>query len=307
MATTPFNSSVDGQRITVNAMIRRPAVVRARMIDMFGQQFITDALLRSGPRADGGAVLYNESTPLYADENSAIVEEYGEIPATTGQLGQPKMARTVKRALALLVSQEMRDRDDVGAVDLQQTQIRNTIVRDHENTFLSAVLNNAGINTLAATAAWSSGTSKIRYDLAQAMYKISNSDADSTNGTGTNKFQFEPDTLVISRKSEADFLSSDDIAKVFISSPLANENLQYTGKMPRQFFGLDVIRTWQMPSNQALVLQRKVIGGVSDERPLQVGPGWVEDPKRETFWMKVLRRSAVFIDQPKAACLITGV
>lgn len=306
MTTVPWNSSQDGQRITVDAMTKAPAVVRERMLDMLDQQFITDALLREGPPAPGGSVLYHESTPLFADDDAAIVAEFGEIPATVGELGRPMVVRTVKRALALLISEEMRLRDDVGAVDKQMVQIRNTVVRAWERVFLNAILTNASVHTLGATAAWSSGVSKIRYDLAQARFLVENSDADSNDNTGTNKFMFNPDTLVISTKTASDFLSSDDVAKVFLGGDIASENLQYTGKMPRRFFGLDVVKSWQLPANTAIVLERKTIGGISDERPLTVGR-LIEQPKDETWWMKILRQSAVFIDQPKAACVLTGI
>lgn len=308
MTSVPFNSSQDGQRITVNTYIKRPALVRARVLKMLDQQFITDAILRQGPKADGGAVQYEESVPMFANEDAAIVEEYGEIPAVVGEGGIPKTVRTVKRALGLLVSREMRDRDDVGAVDRQLVQIRNTMVRAWENAFLSALLSNANIHTLAATAVWSnSATSKIRYDLAQAIYLAANSDAETSNNTGEQKFMFEPDTLIISRKTEADFLASDDVAKVFVGGNIADENLQYKGKMPRQFFGLDVIRSWRLASNQAIVLQRKVVGGISDERALEVTPLKEVPDNTETYRSNTVRRSAVFIDQPKAATLITGV
>ena len=307
MATQTFNNSNDGYRITVNAMTKAPAVVRARMLRMLDQQFITDAILRPGPKADGGAVMYWESTPQFTDDDVADVKEFGEIPALVGELGIPRSVQTVKKAGGILISREMRDRDDVGAVDTQMTQLRNTMIRAWENAFLSALLGNANIHSLAATAAWGSGTSKIRYDLAQASYLVSNSDADSTDNSGENKFMFDPDTLIISRKTEADFLASDDVAKVFLGGNIADQNLQYKGKFPNQFFGLDVIRSWRLPANQAIVLQRKVVGGISDERPLTVTPLREKDDDTETWRSNVIRRSAVFIDQPKAACLITGV
>ena len=304
--TVPFNSSQDGYRISVNAMVKAPAVVRARILRMLDQQFITDAILRQGPKADGGAVQYWESTPQFTDEDVAVVEEFGQIPAVVGEMGIPRTVQTVKRAGGIIISREMRDRDDVGAVDLQMTQLRNTMVRAWENAFLSALLGNANIHTLAATAGWGSGTSKIRYDLSQAKYLVSNSDAETGDNTGENKFMFEPDTLIISRKTEADFTSSDDIQKVFLGN-IANESLQYKGAMPGTFFGLDVIRSWRIPPNQAIVLQRKVVGGISDERPLEVSPLTLQADNTETWRSNVVRRSAVFIDQPKAACLITGV
>lgn len=305
---TTFNSSAEGVRITVNSYIKRPALVRARVLRMLDQQFITDAILRQGPKADGGAVMYEESTPMFADGDVEDVAEFGEIPAVVGSGGIPRTVQTVKKALGLLISREMRDRDDTGKVDQQLIQIRNTMVRAWENAFLTALLGNANIHTLAATAVWSnSATSKIRYDLAQAMYLVSNSDADTSNNTGEQKFMFEPDTLIISRKTEADFLASDDVAKVFLGGNIADENLQYKGKMPKQFFGLDVIRSWRLAANQAIVLQRKVVGGISDERPLEVTPMREVPDNTETYRSNTVRRSAVFIDQPKAATLITGV
>lgn len=304
--TVAWNSSQAGSRNLVNALIRRPAEVQARMVKMLDQQFLADAVLRSGPRADGGAVLYYESTPLYANEDPSVVAEFGEIPTTTGSLGTPKAVYTVKRALGIEISQEMRDRDDIGAVDMQMTQLRNSMRRAWEDVFLNALLNNAGVHTIGATAAWNSGSSKIRLDLSQAEYLVENSDVETTDNTGTNKFEFEPDTLLISRKTKADFLASDDIAKVFLGGDIASSNLQYTGKMPKRFFGLDVIASRRLPANIAVVLQRKVVGGISDERKLTVKP-LREQPDNETWRSDVVRRSAVFIDQPKAACIITGV
>jgi hypothetical protein len=305
--TVGWNSSHEGMRITVNAMVKQPARVRARILRLLDQQFLADAILRPGPKADGGSVMYEESTPMFANEDAADVAEFGEIPAVVGESGIPKAVATTKKGLGLLISREMRDRDDVGKVDQQMIQIRNSMVRTWENVFLNALLTNAGIHTLAATAAWSSGTSKIRFDLAQALYLVANSDADSTDNTGDNKFMFEPDTLIISQKTASDFLSSDDVAKVFVGGDIASENLQYKGKMPKQFFGLDVVRSWRLAANQAIVLQRKVVGGISDERPLEVTPLREVPDNTETFRSNVVRRSAVFIDQPKAACLITGV
>lgn len=305
--TYGWNSSHEGQRISVNGLIKAPARVRARMLNLLDQQFLADAILRPGPRAEGGSVIYEESTPLFANEDAATVAEFGEIPAVIGERGIPHAVATTKKALGLVISREMRDRDDVGAIDMQMMQIRNTMRRTWENVFLATVLSNPNIHTLAATAAWSSGTSKIRFDLAQAMYLVENSDSDSTDNTGSNKLEFEPDTLIISRKTKADWLASDDIAKVFLGGDLASENLQYTGKLPRKFFGLDVVTSWRLPVNQALVLQRKVVGGISDERPLEVTPLREQPDNTESFRSNTVRRSAVFIDQPKAITLITGV
>lgn len=307
--TTPvrFNSSRDGQRNLVNTFIKQPAVVQRRILKMTDQQFIGDALLRTGPDALGGVVLYEESTPLYSGGGDApVVAEYGRIPAARGRFGQPMAVRTVKRALAVEYSEEMRRRDNVGAVDTQLIQVKNTFIRTWENAFLSAILNNPRVNTLAATDYWDLSTGKIRFDIAEAKYVVEESDSDTVDGSGEDKFNFEPDTLVLSNRTATDFIESDDFNKLFLGSPAVRESLQYTGKAPKQAMGLDVVKSRRLPPQVAIVLQRKIIGGISDERPLSVGPT-ERDGRSEVYFQNVVRQSAIFIDQPKAACVITGV
>lgn len=302
-----FNSSRDGQRNLVNTFIKQPAVVQRRILKMTAQEFLGDALLRTGPDAPGGVVLYEESTPLFAGGGDApVVAEYGEIPAARGKFGKPMAVRTVKRALALEYSLEMRNRDNVGAVDTQLIQIKNTFIRTWENAFLSAILNNPRVNTMPASGLWNASTTKVRTDLAEASLIVEESDSDTVDGSGEDKLDFEPDTLVVSKRTRTDFIESDDVNKLFLGSPAVRESLQYTGKMPKQFFGLDVVVSRRLPPNLAIVMQRKIIGGISNERPLAVSPTQY-DGRREVFYQNVVRQSAIFIDQPKAACIITGI
>jgi hypothetical protein len=65
--------------------------------------------------------------------------------------------------------------------------------------------------------------------------------------------------------------------------------------------------SWQMPANKALLLQAKTIGGIADERPLHATPMREQANNTETFRSNVIRRSAIFIDQPKAGIVLTGV
>jgi hypothetical protein len=79
--------------------------------------------------------------------------------------------------------------------------------------------------------------------------------------------------------------------------------------------GLDVYTSWRLNAyipNGALVLQRNVVGAISDERPLGATPMYPEGGggnggKTESFRTDMTRASAIAIDQPKCACVITGV
>lgn len=299
---TPIVSTTDGQRITVNSLLKTPTIIPRRILSMMDQQFLVDALLRPAPSAPGGAVLYYESTPLFAQGSATVVEEFGEIPTTQGQLGTPRVVRTVKRALGLMVSQEMIDYNNVDAVNTQIEQIRNTMVGAWEDAFLNALLTNPNVQTFTTSTVWSSASSTIRKDLNNSRFLITNAASDAA---GKQKFGFRPDTLVISTQSEVDFLNSNEVSQPYVGN-LASENLLYTGKLPNKFLDLDVVVSWRLPAHQAVLLQRKVVGGVSDSRPLQATPMY-EDRNRETWRTNVSRASAIFVDQPKAAVVLNGV
>lgn len=306
MATQKVVSVQDGPRVTVAAMVKNPTVIPARIISDLQQQFIVDALLRRLPPTDSGMVQYDESTPLFADGDAEVVEEFGEIPTIGGRLGARKVAFTVKRALALLVSQEMVNRNNVDRVNKQIKQIRNTMVRTWETQFLLALLNHPDIPTLAASVAWDQSTAKMRSDLAEAGLVIEDAaPADDPD----NYFGFEANTVVIGKRTKADLIQSDDFNKVFRNSPLAEKAPEYKGTLPGEFYGYRFLVSREMDRlapGKAIVLEAKTVGGISDERPLRATPLYADRP-RETWRSDTVRQSAVVIDQPKAALILTGL
>lgn len=303
---TKIVSAQDGFKLTVNAMVKDPTLIPARIISDLQQMFITDAVLRRLPPTTSGIYEYQQSTPLFADGSAAIVEEFGEIPVITGRAGDRLAAYTVKRALAMMVSQEMINRNDIDAVNTRIRQIRNTMVRAWETTFLTAVFTLA-TNTQAAVGSWSGVSSKIRTDLALGMKKVG--DAAPTTDPD-NYFGFEADTLIIGRQSRTDLMTNSDFNAAFASQgPLATKNTGYTGELPGEFFGVNIMVSRELDRlypGKALLVQRKIIGGIGDERPMRATELYPDRP-RETFRSDLVRQSAVVIDQPGAACIITGV
>lgn len=313
---TNIVSVQDGPRLTVSQLVKSPTLIPKRIISMMDQEFLSDAVLRKASDAPGGSVLYHESTPLFAGSDPAILDEFGEIPTTNGALGTPKVARVVRRAMGLRVSKTMIDRNNVDAVNVQITQIRNTMVRAWEDALFSAIVANAQVWTVTTSAAWNDPASHIRTDVNAAKYliKMASADAVGEATNGKQKFGYVADTLIISTETETDFLDSDEVTGPYVGN-MASENLLFTGKLERKFLGLDVLVSWRLSAyfpNGAIVMQRKVFGGVSDERPLQATPlygegGGPNGGPTESFRTDITRASAIFIDQPKAVVLITGV
>jgi hypothetical protein len=271
-------------------------------------------VLRKGDDAPSGVVLYTESTPLYADDDPAIMDEFGEIPVTSGQMGGRKAVRTVRRALGLRVSKQMIDRNAVRAVTDRIKQVRNTMVRAWEDAFVSAVIANPSIPVLHTDAPWGgAGTvTHIRKDINAARYVIKQASSDVA---GRQKLGFSADTMIISTEIELDFLDSDEVTKPYEGGNVADQNLKFTGKLPRTFLGLDVLVSWRLtvyaPST-VIIMERGTGGFISDERPLEATPMYPEGGgpnggPTESYRCDTTRQSAIGIDQPKSFCLITGV
>ncbi|AXH49404.1 major capsid protein [Streptomyces phage Crosby] len=315
MAMRRITSVDDGPRLTVSQLVKSPTLVPKRIIQMTGQGFMVDQLLRQGPPIPGGSLIFSESEPLYADEGPMNVEEFGEIPLTTTSTGEMRVAKSVKKALGFRISQESIDRNNFDKVQQDMVKLKNSFAKTYEDVFLTALL--AALPTLASsntsdgwvgTAASTAGQG-IYADLSHAVYNIRNADADTSNGTGEQKFHFVPDTIVLNDMMATKLLLNPDIAKVLGVGDAATRNPLITGDATEAFlkaFNLKLIRSWRLSPDKAIILQSKVVGGVSDERPLGATPLYEHKPT-ETWRTDVTRMSAVFIDQPKAGLVLTGI
>jgi hypothetical protein len=301
---TPAYASLDGPRITFDALLKDPLLIPALILDMTQNEFIVDAVLRAGGLAQSGAVRYAESTPMYADDVPEIRAEFAEVPVVPTSVGIPRVVFTHERAMAIMVSDEMRRRQLIDPVTRQLTQCKNTMVFSWNQAFFSAIVANAGIQTLAVSNAWASSNATIRADIANSVYLIEG--AQVTSSIGFSQFLgFEADTMIINHGTKNTLLQSSSFAAPYIGD-IASESLQYTGVLPNRIFNLDVLVSRQIPPGNAIVMQRNRCGFIADELPYQAGPLYRDEP-RKTQRSDVQRSSAVGIDQPLSIVLLSGV
>lgn len=299
MTTTTFVSSTDaGRQIRVNDFIKDPTLVQSVVTKMLDKQFIADALLRKVPGSPAGVVKFEESEPLFA-EGIEVIAEYGEIPVAKGSDGLPQAVFSVKGGGALVISREMVRRNNIDIVNKRLKQIKNGMTQFWDTRFMSAI-SAAAIPTYAVPLAWTDTTAKIRFDLAKANeVTIGQTDA---NG---NEFNFQPDTLLVHPLRASAMTYNDDIAKVFQGN-IANENPLYTGDTGRDVQSFRLLKSYRVPVNKALLLERKTLGFISDEVDLEVTPMY-EQRERQSHRSDTTRTSAVGIDAPKSAVWLLGV
>jgi hypothetical protein len=310
--TTPVRvgNSYDGPSWTVSQLVKSPTRVPNLIRSMVQDNILADWVLRKGPQASGGAVVYEQQVALYAANGAEIVAEFGEIPGVETPMTLPVTAATTKRGLHLKISKEMETRNDVGRVADEMRMVRNAFSITWDKIFINAITQNPGILTAVASNLASGGwagtgaTAGIRKDIANAVYTVQSQQA--TGAQNMDILGYQPNTMVIHPSMAALFIDSNEVNQVFQGSPLASQALRYTGLMPKKFMNLDVMTSWRVSPNWALIFERNTMGFISDEWPLNVTP-LRYDEDTQSYRSNITRRSLVAIDNPKSIILINGV
>jgi hypothetical protein len=202
----------------------------------------------------------------------------------------------------------MIDENNLGDVNRQLIQLRNTMVRAEEKALRSLALA-AAIPSITASASWST-TGTPRKDIANAMQTVAG--AVPVGATTEDVLGFIPDTIIMPQTITAGLMGNTDWLSVYTAGQNAAEDVRYTGRLPGQVLGLTPLQTYFWPSNKALVIQRGIVGFRSDTRPLEATPVYPEGNgpnggPTESFRSDTTRKRVLAVDQPLAACWINGI
>jgi hypothetical protein len=304
----------DGPRITVSELIGNPLFVPTKLQELMANQFISEALFRNAGANPSGVVAYTEGNPSFLQDDVADVAEFGEIPVSLGYRGLPRTAFAVKRALGVRVSKEMIDENRIGAVEDQMRQLRNTFVRANDRA-VKALLQSSVVPTTAVSTAWTNSASNPRIDIANAMAAIQSAQPTTFPagiGSTDEYYGFMPDTIVLHPSLFSTLIGNDNFMKLYYNSPLTPQAPSFTGTLPGNILGLNVVESRSFPLNSVLILERGTVGFYSDTRPLQFtalypeGNGPNGGPT-ESYRSDASHKRALAVDQPKAAMWLTGV
>lgn len=285
-----------GPNITVKALLKRPALIARAVKDASQLRFIGEALFDSNYNADGGSVSYSKVTSNFMDDDVGVVAEGAEYPVA-GMQDEVALESTLKYGLKTPITQEAVERNQLGVMTRAIRRLRNQMVRALDNSALQLLLNAPEIPVLAAGAVWDKSSTTIFDDIYQAVEMV--------NSPKVGGESYVANTLVVAESVYTQLLTNGDIRDAFDSLP-ANERPIVSGHL-NNLGNLAVISTPYMPDDtKAFVLARKDVGGIADERPLEVRVlGLDEDTDR--YWIKCRRLTAMFITDPGACVRITGV
>jgi hypothetical protein len=153
VTTVPVVSTTDGPRVSVDDLLKNPRIIPRRILNLLYNQFIADQILRPGGDAPGGAVQFFAESPQFPQgPDAGIVNEFGEYPVVTYVEGVPLVAISQRRGFSMMISEDMRRRNQMDRVLLQMKQGTNLMIRTFNNLFQNQII--AAMNQpLAATGA----------------------------------------------------------------------------------------------------------------------------------------------------------
>lgn len=311
MAIQGVVSISDGSRLTVSDLIGNPMWIPSKLAQLMKNQFISETLLRNAGGNSNGVVAYRQSNPMFLSSDVQVVAEFGEIQVAAGALGTPQLSVAQKSGLGVRVSKEMRDENNIDAVNTQMTQLEQTFIRYNDRA-AKTLFSLTSVPTIAVADPWDSDSGTPRKDITLAAQTVEMAAPTTAQGGSADEyFGFTPDTIVFSPFVKPVLMDNPEWDKVY-NGNIANESLAYTGKMPGQIYDLDALVTRSWPADKVLVLQRGVCGFYSDTRPLEFtqlypeGNGPNGGPT-ETWRSDATIKRALGLDQPTAAVWLTGV
>lgn len=309
-AGTPAALDAALTAIQVHHLMKSPTLLARRLGDITRQGFIADRILTGRYQVEGGAIAYpNGVEGLYPNDDAEVVMPGSQYPLTQMDSGQLAIARTAKQGLGTHVYDEEISRLKIAAVQEGMVKLRNAIIKRVDGTAL-AVIASKVTATIAATAAWTGGTTEANV---RGLVKTI---AAAKAGRHDLAVGIDPDVIVL---KEGQFASA--MAELLIGGYLPRETAGgplNTGAWP-QALGLTWMTSQYTPFADPLLIDTSLLGGMADEdiqspdysSAPQPGANIQVHTERLTSgrdgWLVQARRVCVpVVVEPRAGVRITG-
>lgn len=298
----------DGRRdVTVSDLMARPEIIPTRAIERLRNEFPAEDILTDGGTAKTMEFEFTQNASQYVDSDPEVIAEFAEFPTVAPSHGEKVLGRATKIGYRMQFSREMKDFNQMQAVNKTITRAVNTFKRYNERQLWDALLA-APIPEIAAGVPWTQQGSDPRYDISLAMATVSDGNAVHDENIIES---WDPNMIVMNKSLAPTLVANDKFNSVFDNDGTNTENIRYTGKLPKKPMGLDALGVRFLTKGRVLVLQKGAPGFFKDPRRLEATPlrgdgdEWGGDT--ESYSSRVSQMRFIGIDEPFSACWITGV
>lgn len=298
----------DGRRdVSVSTLMNRPELIPTRAIERLRNEFPAEDMLTDGGTANTMEFEFTRNSSNYVDSDPEVIAEFAEFPTVAPGHGEQVFGRANKIGYRIPISREMRDYNQIQAVNKAVTRAVNTFKRYNEKQLWQALLA-APIPEVAAGVAWNKQGSDPRYDISKAQETVYSGNAVYDDNIEES---WEPDMISLHKGLASTLVGNEKFNSIFDGDGPNNEDIRYTGKLPKHIMGMTGMGMRFLQKDRVLVLQAGAPGFFKDPRRLEATPLRGEGDElggnTETFSSRVSQIRFVGIDEPFSACWITGV
>jgi hypothetical protein len=286
--------------LKTHALLNNPRLIARRVATLAEQRFIADYLLAGRYVAQGGGVFYETGEQIFPADSVESVAPNAEYPQTVLTAGEIAAAKTDKRGLGTIVTDERISRNGGNPVRRGLTKLVNGVIRDVD-AIAMAVIASKVTDTFASAANWSTISGIVT---ALAAAKANREDL---------ALGLDLDTIALSGAQWAKvmglFASAGVLPREGNGNPLVN------GNFPQNLLGYTWVTSPFIVGSDPLLVDRDQLGGMADE-DLQ-SPDWTRSgeslveaySKRtntDSYDVRARRVTVPVVIEPKAGLKITG-
>ncbi|WP_422748010.1 major capsid protein [Mycobacterium sp. WMMD1722] len=278
--------------LTVDVALKQPTTIRARIAKLADDQIILDKIYSGlGAQVQGGGILYNVIKA--SDFFTSDVERRSpgaEYKVVEGVDPETKLATVEDWGGTFQVSDEQRDRNNVSYLDLQTTQLANTIARKLDTAAIAKI--EAAIDSANTVTGHNWST----------VVTIGPEDDLTPSGSLPTA-----DLSAAQLKSDLQELGVKHNLLIVHPNQAHALRVAYGDKLDAmlQSAGLSMFSNPRVTAGVAYVLERGAVGAVGFERPLTVDV--IDERKTRSMWVQAYAVPAFAVERPYALKKLTGL
>jgi hypothetical protein len=244
-----------GPALTVEVLLKNPAVIARALTNLTHKRFLADRVLAHGSPESvaGGAVKYQRSESIFPDDSAETM-----APRTafrrTGWSEAVLTADVVQYGLEIPINKLSVRRNQRDQLQRGLIKLANGMVRDVDSDFVTTLTTDPDRITFAASADWSTPSTDIIADIAEAKRLVSNEEEG-----------YELTTMIVHDDQAKDLLVDAEIREAMPRENASNPAM--TGR-PAPMLGLEeILVSNTVPAGEIILLHRGVTGTITDETP----------------------------------------
>jgi hypothetical protein len=284
--------TVDSQGVvSVSLLLQNPTRVTRQVLDLTSGRFIADRVFRSGGGVTGGAVIYDVvqagSLPDYTVRDVEEVTPGAEFPIVSGVVPVPFVALVRKYGGKVFITDEARDRNDVGRFNQEVQKLANTVVRKVNRIALATLTADTNIPTMAS---------------------ISWRTAPNPNGDAVD-LSLTPWATFVTVNNRANALELGITYNLAILNPqeLLRLQISYGPNLQAMLAsaGYSLYSSADVAAGTAWFVSEGDVGQMKVEKAYSTET--FREEKTERTWVQGSVRPVHFVDNPEAAVKVTGL